>query len=198
MLTLTGCLFLGAAVVSGGGVILAEDKRSIGNIIDDKVITNKIWRELSKNSIENSLDGVITNVYKGRVLLTGYVKNFEYQDQAEKIAWITRGVTEVINDIVITEKNEANTKKDFWITTKVTAKFLASTYIHSVNYKITTYHNVVYLLGVSDNQEELDTALQIASQINGVTKVKNYVIIKNDAIRNDASIINEKDRQPPS
>ena len=181
---LSSCI-IGVATTAVTGVTVAGDKRSLGSVVDDKVIVTKIIHGLIKNGTENSLSNISVNVCEGRVLLTGCVIDIEFKDQAEKVAWLVRGVKEVMNDVVVTEKNIANTAKDSWLTTQLKAKFLVAKGVHSVNYQITSYNNVVYLLGIAENQEELNKALKIAGEIRGASKVKNYVVVKNDTRRND-------------
>ena len=45
------------------------------------------------------------------------------------------------------------------------------------------YNKVVYLLGVAETQKELETALNIAGEVQGVKKVKNYILVKSDIRR---------------
>ena len=176
-------MFLLISIFSMSSCIV-KDKRSVGNIIDDQVIATKILHELAKNSTKNSLTNVSANVCEGRVLLTHYVTDVRLKDKAESIAWLVWGVKEVINDIGVAEKNEANIAKDLWIKTKLKTKFLVDEEVHSVNYQITVYKGIVYLLGIAESQKELNKVLKIASGIEGVSKVKNYVVIKNDIRRN--------------
>ena len=182
LLTTSNCAIIGVATTATTGVMIA-DERSVGNIIDDKVIATKIRHEYIKNSINNSLKGISLEVYEGRVLLIGYVIDNEYKEEAEKLAWLVRGVKEVINNIIISNEDPASFTRDIWISTKVKTKFLANKELHSINYKIMVYNRVVYLLGVAETQKELDTALKVSSEVSGVFLVKNYILVKNDSRR---------------
>ena len=173
-------------LIFGTNGCIIQDQRSVGNIIDDRVIVTKVGHEL----IKNSLGSASVNVCEGRILLTGYVTDVSLKDEAEKVTWSVRGVKEVINNIVVTEKNKANIAKDLWIKTKLKTKFLTNKEIRSTNYQIIVYNNVIYLLGIAENQGTLDKALKIASEIKGVSEVKNYVIVKNDIRRNTNEIYN--------
>lgn len=184
LLSLSGCIVLGIATTATTGLMVAEE-RSVGSIVDDKVIVAKVKYDLIKNSKENSLKGISVNVYEGRVLLTGHVPNIESKDEADKVTWLARGVKEVINETLITKNPEASDAKDLWITTKIKSKFLMAKEIHSVNYKVVVYNDVVYLLGIAANQEELDVVLQVTSEVKGVSKVKNFIVIKTDIRRAD-------------
>lgn len=182
LLSMSNCAVIGIATTATTGTIIAED-RSVGDIIDDKSMAIKIRHQYVKNSVDGSLRGVSLEVYEGRVLLIGHVTSTEYKDEAEKLAWVVRGVKEVINDITISQKNEASLPGDVWISTKLRSKFLVNKEVHSVNYKIMVYNKVVYLLGVAETQKELEIALNVAGEVQGVAKVKNYILIKSDIRR---------------
>ncbi|WP_236870536.1 BON domain-containing protein [Candidatus Bandiella numerosa] len=182
LLSMSNCAVIGIATTATTGTIIAED-RSVGDIIDDKSMAIKIRHQYVKNSVDGSLRGVSLEVYEGRVLLVGHVTSTEYKDEAEKLAWVVRGVKEVINDITISEKNEASLPGDVWISTKLRSKFLVNKEVHSVNYKIMVYNKVVYLLGVAETQKELEIALNVAGEVQGVAKVKNYILVKSDIRR---------------
>ena len=182
LLNINNCAVIGIATTATTGAMIA-DERSVGNIIDDKVIATKIRHEYVKNNVDNSLRGISLEIYEGRLLLIGYTTDIEYKDEAEKLAWLVRGVKEVINDVVISKENEASLPKDMWISTKLRTKFLVNKDIRSVNYKMMVYDKVIYLLGVAETHKELETALAIAGEIKGVVKVKNYILVKSDIRR---------------
>ena len=182
LLNMSNCAVIGIATTATTGAIIAED-RSVGDIIDDKGIAIKIRHQYVKNSVDGSLRGISLEVYEGRVLLIGYVKDVEYKDEAEKLAWMIRGVKEVINDVAISQENEASLPKDMLIYEVLRSKFLVNKEIHSVNYKMMVYNKVIYLLGVAETQKELETALSVAGEIQGVKKVKNYILVKSDIRR---------------
>lgn len=182
LLNINNCVVIGIATTATTGAMIA-DERSVGNIIDDKVIATKIRHEYVKNNVDNSLRGISLEIYEGRVILIGYTTDIEYKYEAEKLAWLVRGVKEVINDVVISKENEASLPKDMWISTKLRTKFLVNKDIRSVNYKMMVYDKVIYLLGLAETQKELETALAIAGEIKGVVKVKNYILVKSDTRR---------------
>ena len=50
--------------------------------------------------------------------------------------------------------------------------------ILSINYNIETVNQIIYIMGIAQNQEELDRVIQHAKNIANVKKVINYVRIK--------------------
>lgn len=184
LFNLTGCAIIGIATTATTGMMIAEE-RTTGDIIDDNLIKTKIKNELFKTDFNNLFAKVDVNSYEGRVMLTGTVTEQKYMDEAVKISWSIKGVKEVINEIQISTQPQSNKVMDSWLTTQVKIKFLLNKELQSVNYTIEVHNKVVYLLGVAQNQNEIDLALQIASKTKGVVKVVNHIIIKGDIRRQE-------------
>lgn len=51
--------------------------------------------------------------------------------------------------------------------------------ILSINYTIETVNQIIYIMGIAQNQEELDRLIQHAKNIANVKKVVSYARIKN-------------------
>ena len=89
------------------------------------------------------------------------------------------GVKEVANYIVIGKENVIDYLKDTRISIEFKAKFLTDKDISEVNYSSTTENRIIYIIGVSQNQEELDKVLFHASNVAGVKRIINLVVDKN-------------------
>src|SRR6185436_8399471 len=128
---------------------------------------------------------VSTSVIEGRVHLAGTVLNEEQRRRATQLAWETPGVVEVVNDIEVTEETSGvvATARDRWISAKVRARILADTSIRDVNYTIDTQNRVVFVLGIAQDRRELDRVLDHAREIEGVDRVVNYAVLKDDPRR---------------
>jgi len=181
---LTAC----APAAIGGGLavatIAAKDK-SAGTSVDDAGIWSKVSAAYAadKDYAGPLMKDVNVKVSEGRVLLTGIVANPSIRLRAAKLAWEQAGVREVINEVKLAnaEKYGANDYlSDSWITTKVKAKLLAEKHVKSINYGVETIDGVVYLLGTSRSNAELDLAVKDASTIEGVKKVVSYMRVIND------------------
>ena len=85
---------------------------------------------------------------------------------------------EVINEIHITERGVDDYLKSSWITAKLLSKMTFDKRILSINYNIQTVNQIIYIMGIAQNQEELDRVIQHAKNIANVKKVINYVRIK--------------------
>ena len=118
-LFLTGCVGLSSKGVFGTGVSVAFDPRSLGTQIDDSVMQkNLAGRLLLKD--KSYLISVNTKVLDGRIFLTGKVDDPEEKLQITKLAWETKGVRSVRNDIKIKEDfNFKQSAKDLLITSQL-------------------------------------------------------------------------------
>ena len=163
--------------------MIASDERSIGTIIDDKMISSKIKTELSKYGNAHIFLSINVSVLEGRVLLTGSVASRDCLDQAVKIAWSTKGVREVINEITVELKSFTHTANDSLIESSIESSFLIEKNFISTNFIVKVNNNIAFLLGIAQNQNEMDKALIIASKTKCVNTVVNYIILKNDPRR---------------
>jgi len=181
---LNGCIQAALTAVTGVGYSVAQE-RSVGNAVDDAGILGQIESEYVQKDVNNLFHKIDVQVHEGRVLLTGSVLEPEHRVEAVRLAWQPQGVKEVINEIQVVDKE--GTPKDYaidaWVTTQIKAKLLVSGEIKSINYSVETVNAIVYLMGVAQNQTELDKVTNIASTIKGVKKVISHVRLKDNVLR---------------
>ena len=183
LLLVTGCVPLLVAGGSETAVVVAQE-RSVGSAIDDAGILLKIKDLYAQRDYKDLLANVEVKSVEGRVLLTGNVDKPQSQIEAVRLAWQVPGVREVINEIQI--NNQAgvwNYARDVWISTQVRSKLLLEKGVRSINYSVITVNQVVYLMGIAQNQEELRKATYVASTTNYVQRVVSYVRLKDDPRR---------------
>jgi osmotically-inducible protein OsmY len=167
-----------AAVLGGAGTAgyTGVQERSIGGAVDDAVIHAEITSRFIQEDVNKLLVDVGVEVHEGRVLLTGAVKDPETQIDAVRIAWQPKGVKEVINEIQVTDKTTyKDVAKDIWITTQIRSKLLFNKHVRSINYSVETVNGIVYLMGLAQSEEELNTVTHISSTVKGVEKVISHV-----------------------
>jgi osmotically-inducible protein OsmY len=182
-ISVSGCvpLVLGGATETA---VVAAQERSVGNAIDDAGIVIKIKNLYAHQDYKDLLANVEIKVVEGRVLLTGNVDKPDSQIEAVKLAWQVYGVKEVMNEVQINDKSGFwNYTKDVWISTQVRTRLLFGKDIHNINYSVITVNQVVYLMGIAQNQEELNRATNVASSTNYVQRVVSYVRLKDDPRR---------------
>ena len=162
------------------GVAAAQERGIKGRAQDLKLEALILKKYV--NSGLNLVRTIGTEVYDGRVLLTGATNDTKISDQAIKLAWQIDGVREVINEIQV---DRGSTVTDFahdmWITTQLKSKLTFDKDVLAINYAVETVNGTIYLIGIAQNQQELERVVAHASNINRVTNVISHVQMKKKA-----------------
>ncbi len=185
-LTLAGaCLLSGCApiVVAGGATAIgssAMEERGIKGVLSDNSIraqVNTKWFDHDPTLNES----VELSVREGRILLTGTLDTTQQQIDAVRLAWQVEGVREVIDETKVGKGSGVKGyASDTWVTTKLKASLLFEEDIYSNNYSLKTVEGTVYLIGIAQDQEELDRVIDIVRNSKGVKEVVNYVRLKSE------------------
>lgn len=176
---LSGCV--GAAVGAGAAVgVAAAQEGGITGAVTDTAIRlqiNDLW--LKKGfDFYRRLDLTVT---EGRVLITGTAPTADARVEAIRLAWQADGVKQVINEIAVAESNGiVGYSQDVWVTTQLKSRLLLDKYVQSINYTVDTIKGTVYLMGVAQDQKELDRVLDYARNIGGVSNVVSYVRMRGE------------------
>ena len=168
---LYGCVGASSQGVFGTGVSIALDPRTLGTQIDDGIMDKNLdARLLSIN--KKYIIGLKTKVLDGRIFLTGKVDKPEEKLKITKIAWETKGVRSVKNDIKIKEKfNLQQSAKDLLITSQLRSAIIFNKKIKSANYQIDTHKKKIYVYGIANSKEEKEEILKEAKVILDVEEV---------------------------
>jgi osmotically-inducible protein OsmY len=176
---ITGCLpvIVGAGMVTGGYTALRDKK--IGDSLNDSKLDAEIKRRLYKVSPKLFSEVSVVSD-QGCILLTGVVSNPEWVSIAEREAWAVNGVEAVDNNITSGEEIlPAQVLKDGYITSACRTTLICTAAVRSVNYKLKTMNNVVYVRGVARTDEELNVVLSQLQKVKGVKKVVSYINVTN-------------------
>ena len=97
LVILSACapVIVGGAVVSG--ISVANDRRSAGQVIDDKIISAQVRKEINK--VIHNDEHIKVMTYNGVVLLVGEAENKQDKIKAEDAAASRSGVIRVINEL---------------------------------------------------------------------------------------------------
>lgn len=170
-----------------GSMVTRE--KSAKNMKDDVIIATVLLAKYTGNGLTTLKNNVDVSVNEGRVLLTGVVRDETKEALAIRLAWKVDGVREVIDEIQILEsdsyrpKNFSRAVVDTVLTFEVEARLLIKPSLKSTNYKVNTVNGIVYLMGIADDEEELNKALDVVARVRGVRKVVNHIILSNDRRR---------------
>ena len=159
-------------------VLIDKEERSFNNYVEDTIIVAQLKNEYFSNN-ENIFFQVSVEVIEGRVLLTGNVEQIDERIEATKLAWGIKGVNEVINEIQISnDEGILDYADDLIMKTKINAKLLLEKNILNLNYSVEVVNGIVYLIGIAQDQKELNAVTEISKNTYGVTSVISYVRLK--------------------
>jgi len=179
-LIFTGCVGISSKGVFGTGVSIAFDPRSLGTQIDDSVMQKNITTRLLLRD-KSYLLSVSTKVLDGRIFLTGKVDNPEEKLQITKLAWETKGVRSVKNDIKLKEDfNFQQSAKDLLITSQLRTALIFNKKVKATNYQIDTYKKKIFIYGISLTRDERKEVISEAKEILDVEEVIASIVLVED------------------
>lgn len=168
---LSGC---GALVVGGTAAttaIVATDRRTVGEQVEDQAIEMKGAAEMRRLFEEHGKARVNVTSYAGLVLLTGDVPTEQAKQQAGEAAGNVDKVKRVVNELRVGDVTPLGVRSnDTWLTSKVKTALINTREVPSRTINVTTERGVVYLLGKVTSEEGQRAAIA-ASSVAGVNKV---------------------------
>jgi osmotically-inducible protein OsmY len=180
---LTALAFGTAACTTSTGLIdaattVAED-RPMAQVARDAEIKLDINKRLLGEKNRDLFFDVSTDVYEGRVMLTGSVKNARDRQRAGRLATDIPGVKIIYNDLQVTQKEGFKTSaNDIWIETKIKAQLYAEKGIKSIHFRFRSVNTAIYLLGRARTLEEMNKVILIIKRTKYVTRVVNHAVIR--------------------
>ena len=178
-LSLSGCVGavagVGAAAVAAGNT-----EKGLGTSISDGVIRVKLADRFLQSN-ESLFTNISVSVNDGAVLMTGKVEKPEHKVEATQLAWQTRGVIEVINEVEISDKSSIkDIAKDLAAAAQLRAKLIAEQGVSSINFSVDVVNGTVFLTGIASSEEEMNTVVALARELRFATNVVNYIRISDD------------------
>ncbi|TNE29068.1 MAG: BON domain-containing protein [Alphaproteobacteria bacterium] len=170
-LALSGGTAVGVAAAREGGLKVAATDTAIRLQIHDLWFRHDfdMYRKLS------------LTVREGRALITGTVPDPDMRVDAVRLAWLADGVREVINEVNVDDPTGVRGYLgDSLITAGIKTRLTFDKDVQSINYTVDTVDNVVYLMGVAQNESELGRAIDHARRTKGVSNVISYVRLRGE------------------
>ena len=180
LISISGCVGYSSTGVLGTGVSVAMDPRTIGTQIDDSLMQKNLRAKLILMD-KGYLLSVKTKVLDGRIFITGKVNTVEEKLKITKLGWEIKGARSVKNDLKIKEKFDfKQTAKDVLITSQLRTAMIANKKIRSANYDIDTYKKIIYVYGISQNEEERAEVINEAKEVLDVEDVVTSIFLVED------------------
>ena len=180
LLILNGCVGTSSQGLFGTGVSIAIDPRSLGTQIDDNIMQKNLKARLLLED-KKYLLSINSKVLDGRIFITGKVDNPEEKLKITKMAWETKGVRSVRNNLII--KKEFNFKQsavDLLITSQLRTALVLNKKIKSTNYNIDTYKKKIYIYGIAQTKEEQQEVVNEGKSIPDVKRVIASILLVED------------------
>ena len=180
---LNSCVGASTGGVFGTGVSIALDPRTLGTQIDDSIMQKNLITRLTLNE-KKYLIKVSVKVLDGRIFLGGKVDKPEEKLIITKLAWETKGVRSVKNNITIKQKfSFINTAKDVLITSQLKTAMILNKNIKAANFNIDTINQKTYIFGIAHNDNERKEIIQEAKQIVDLKELVTSILMVSDLSR---------------
>ena len=170
----------GAAAVTTVAT-MANDRRSMGEILDDKALYMDLSNIVNKDPMLDAAH-INFNVFNKSVLMTGEapdddLKNY-LEEQVKRKAPLMK---QLINEVeVMPNSSYLSRAKDGVISVQIEALFLDQEVFHPRHVSVLTERATVYLMG-SVTKREAEHATNVASKaknVNKVVKLFNYLLVR--------------------
>ncbi len=176
----SGCVGTSSQGLFGTGVSVAIDPRSLGTQIDDNLMQKNLTARLILND-KKYLLSINTKVLDGRIFLTGKVEDPEEKLKITKMAWETKGVRSVRNNVIIKEEfNFKQSATDLLITSQLRTALVINKNIKSTNYNIDTYKKKIYIYGIAQTKDEQKEVIKEGKAIPDVERVIASILLVED------------------
>ena len=179
---LTSC----APIVQGAAAVttvatMSNDRRSVGEILDDKTLAMNLSSILRKDTILEDMH-INFMVYNKAVLMAGEAPSTEAREYLEKqIKKNAPKMKQLINEVeVMPNSSYLSRAKDGIITVQIETLFLNQEVFHPTHVRVMTERRTVYLMGsVTKREAEHATNLTTkAKNVDKVVKLFNYLLVR--------------------
>ena len=181
---LSGCAstLLGGAAVVG---LASVQERSIKDAAIDMKLGLQLQKKLFTLSKEKLFGSVDVIIIEQRVMMIGNVESQKLRDLATKAAWeISPKIKDVLNEITIGEKSTIISEaKDARISLSLSGLLIGDSNISDINFNHSVSKQVIFLIGIAQDDEELNKVINHARTVKGVKKVINHIILKSSKKR---------------
>ena len=183
LIILSSCVGSSTGGVFGSGVSIALDPRTLGTQIDDSIMQKNLQARLTllekKYFIKLSV-----KVLDGRIFLGGKVDEPEEKLRITKMAWETKGVRSVKNNIKIKQEfSFKNTAIDVLITAQLRTALILNKNVKAANFNIDTVNQKTYIFGIAYTEDEKKEIIQEAKQIVDLKELVTSILLVSELSR---------------
>jgi osmotically-inducible protein OsmY len=179
-LPLSGCIAAAAGAGLWAGTASVQDRGVGGQAIDIRIHTDISDRWFREDTAMYS--NLTLKVYNRRVLVMGFAPNVRVKARAIEIARSVGGIREIFDEIQIGTANSFSDKaKDQWIETQLDSQLTFAENVHNMNYATQVINGTVYIIGVAQDQREMQRVIWLVRRVSGVKRVLSFIEVRNNA-----------------
>jgi len=183
LIVLSACVGSSTSGIFGSGVSIALDPRTLGTQIDDSIMQKNLQARLALSE-KKYLVKISVKVLDGRIFLGGGVDEPEEKLKVTKIAWETKGVRSVKNNIVVKKEfSFKNTAIDFLITSQLRTALILNKNVKAANFNIDTINKKTYVFGIAHTENEKKEIIKEAKQIVDLKELITSILLVSDLSR---------------
>jgi osmotically-inducible protein OsmY len=181
---LSGC----ASTLVGGVAVVglaSVQERSIKDAAIDIKLGVQLQEKLFKLSAEKLFAYIDIIIVEQRVMMIGNVESQKLRDLASQAAWeISPKIKDVLNEITIGKKSTIISEaKDARISLSLSGLLIGDSDISDINFSHSVSKQVIFLIGIAQDDDELNKVINHARTVKGVKKVINHIILKSSKKR---------------
>ncbi len=176
--TLNGCAPAVVGTAAYTGYKGANDKRTIGTIVDDSVISTTVKSRMIGDEFVKARH-IDVDVLNGVVFLIGVVESDSQKRMAGDIARGVDGVRKVENQLSVGKTTVGQVANDAIMTSKIKTELVKDPDIRSTNIDVDTNNNIITLTGIVRSQSEKDKVFQIVRIVAGDRQVIDNLSVGN-------------------
>ena len=160
-------LLVGAGV--GAGVMMAEDRRTSGTVLEDQTIEIKAKNRITEKYGEQV--NVSVTSFNRYVLLTGQAPTDEIKQDLPVLVLEVPSVRNVQNEIVVGGISSTTSRAgDALLTSRVKGRLAQNKDVSAAHVKVVSENGTVFLMGLV-TRAEAETASQTAATTGGAQRV---------------------------
>ena len=183
MFLLNSCVGSSTSGVFGTGVSVALDPRTLGTQIDDSIMQKSLQARLAQAEAKY-LVKVSVKVLDGRIFLGGKVDEPEEKLRITKMAWETKGVRSIKNNIAVKQNfSFKNFALDVLISSQLRTALILNKSVKASNFNIDTINQRTYIFGIAHTEDEKKEIIQEAKQIVDLKELVTSILMVSDLSR---------------
>ena len=171
LLMLQGCAPLLVGGAAATGIIVAQDRRTAGTMLNDQRIEIRVKDFVAKDKELLEHSHIKVDSYNGIVLITGETALPVMSDRIADFARAEVQVREVRNELRIAPPSEISTRRaDIALSSRVRTRLFSDPEVKSGAIKVVTDQGTVYLMGLV-TRAEAEQAVNATRTVQGVNRI---------------------------